>query len=498
MSRKNHTGAIAAGHEETAAAAAEILADGGNAFDAAIAALWAACIAEPVLASPGGGGFMMALHQGRAHLFDFFVDTPARKRPASDIEFKEIHADFGPATQAFHIGHGASATPGFVPGLFAIHQALATLPMPRLAEPALRLARDGVEITPFQAYVAEVVSPILTASEDSRALFAPTGRTHSPGTLFRNPELADVIDTLAREGERFAREGELSRILLHGQHEAGHLTATDLTAYRVMVREPLRRSIGACTTFLNPPPSLGGSLIAAMFARLPENPDPDEPQRSLSLAEAIGEIDALWRARPAAIAELVTISMPGEHPLASRGTTHVSIADRNGNTAAVTVSNGEGNGHLLPGAGFMLNNMLGEEDLNPQGFHRWPPSVRMASMMSPTIAATPDGATIALGSGGSNRIRTALFQVLANHLLLGDDLATAVERPRLHVERGRLDFEPRSATGTAEALISRFPDHCQWHEPNMFFGGVHAASHHPHRGFAGAGDLRRSGVFLII
>ncbi|MCC2110413.1 MAG: gamma-glutamyltransferase [Hyphomicrobiales bacterium] len=499
MTRGNgRYGAVAAGHGETAAAAAEILADGGNAFDAAIAALWTACVAEPVLASPGGGGFMMALRDGRAHLFDFFVDTPRHKRPVADIEFHEIHADFGPVTQAFHIGRGAAATPGFVPGIFAVHDAFGTIPMRRLVEPAIRLAREGLRVTDFQAYLAVVVSPILTASPAARALFAPDGPTLPGGAIYRNPDLADAIEAVAREGVRLEREGELARAMLHGQGEAGHLSGDDLRDYRVEIREPLARDIGRARAFFNPPPSLGGSLIAAMFGELAGKSSSREPQRSLALAAAIDRIDRLWRERPEAIAALAGAEEMADGPLATRGTTHVSVVDHAGNAAAATVTNGEGNGHIIPGAGFMINNMLGEEDINPGGFHTWKPGVRLASMMAPTIAAERDGNLVALGSGGSNRIRTAVFQVLAGALLHGEELAEAVDRPRLHLERGRLDFEDLAGAETSAALCRAFPEHFAWTEPNMFFGGVHAVGRRGNGTVTGVGDRRRGGAFVVV
>ena len=121
--------------------------------------------------------------------------------------------------------------------------------------------------------------------------------------------------------------------------------------------------------------------------------------------------------------------------LATRGTTHISVADAGGNLASLTLSNGEGSSYVLPGSGIMLNNMLGEEDLNPGGFHRLPAGVRLASMMTPTIARLSDGGQIALGSGGSNRIRSAILQVLLNVLEFDMDLEQAVNAPRLHLER---------------------------------------------------------------
>ena len=191
-------GVAAAGHPVTAQAAVEVMAEGGNAFDAACAAMLAACVAEPVLASPGGGGFLMAQPAGgQATLYDFFAQTPRAKRPVDELEFTAIQADFGPATQEFHIGAGAAATPGFVPGVFAVHGDLGNLPMHRVADPAIRAAREGVPILPMQAYIATIVAPILLASAPARALFAPSGSIRQAGEMFANADLAETLAALA-------------------------------------------------------------------------------------------------------------------------------------------------------------------------------------------------------------------------------------------------------------------------------------------------------------
>jgi gamma-glutamyltranspeptidase/glutathione hydrolase len=124
-----------------------------------------------------------------------------------------------------------------------------------------------------------------------------------------------------------------------------------------------------------------------------------------------------------------------------RGTTHISVIDAAGNAASLTLSNGEGCGHVLPVTGIMLNNMLGEEDLNPEGFHRWGEDLRLSSMMAPTLAEHA-GRLIALGSGGSNRLRTAILQVLCNLIDLGLSPEASVAAPRIHLERGKISIEP--------------------------------------------------------
>jgi len=498
MAAGGRSGAVAAGHELTAEAAAEVLREGGNAFDAVIASLWMACVAEPVLASPGGGGFAMArsAEHARTRLFDFFVHTPRLKPDPADLEFEAVHADFGTTVQEFHIGAGASAAPGFVPGVYALHGALATMPMTRLAEPAIAAAKGGIAINATQARIFQIVAPILTWSAEARALFAPEGTTLEQGATWRNDALGDVIEVIAREGPRIASEGEIARAMLAVTGAGGALAADDLKAYAVAERAPLIAELDGVELFLNPPPSCGGGLIRDMLMNLAGQGRPFSVA-PVRLAQAIDATDKAWRAADCNIERFLGLPAGGT-AVRSRGTTHISVIDAAGNAAAATVSNGEGNGRMVPACGFMINNMLGEEDINPQGFHAWPEDTRLSSMMAPSVLVSRDGAITALGSGGSNRIRTALFQISARLLAGADDLETLVSAPRLHVEHGHLDFEDLFDAAEREPLVAAFADHRAWPEPSMFYGGVHVARCEAGGGFAAAGDPRRGGAALIV
>jgi gamma-glutamyltranspeptidase/glutathione hydrolase len=186
------------------------------------------------------------------------------------------------------------------------------------------------------------------------------------------------------------------------------------------------------------------------------------------------------------------------NPVCSRGTTHISVIDDAGNAAAMTTSNGEGSGLVIPGTGIMMNNMLGEEDINPGGPGHWPCNRRMGSMMAPTLLHTAQGDRIALGSGGSNRIRSAILQTLINVIDLGMDLPQAVSHPRIHYERGRLSVEAGIADEVADALAANFSDIHLWTERNLFFGGVHAVRCSPDAELSASGDPRRGGAALVI
>ncbi|MGR3912946.1 MAG: gamma-glutamyltransferase, partial [Gammaproteobacteria bacterium] len=479
-------GAVAAGHRLTAEAAAEMLRAGGNAFDAAIAGFFAACVTEPVLASPGGGGFLLARDAaGKSRVFDFFAHTPRAKPRAREADFFSVTVDFGAAQQEFHIGLGSCAAPGAVRGMFSIHRELGTLPMRELVRPAAELARAGVEVNSFQSYLVELVGPICR-TESAFPLFASSsqpGKLVQPGDVFTNPQLADFLETLAREGEAFFTDGEIAAAVAAQCIDGGFLSRADLRDYEVVRRAPLEIKYRGRHLLTNPAPSAGGLLIAFGLELLKKSGiggGDGGGAHSRALTDAlratcearsrhfsIGPSDALLH--PKLLAQYRR--EVSARARATRGTTHLSAIDAAHNIASLTVSNGEGCGRLLPGAGFMLNNMLGEEDLNPGGFHRWRPNQRMSSMMAPSILLGDTAA--ALGSGGSNRIRTAILQVVSNIIDFGMDLPDALAAPRMHIEGDALYLE--AGWPAQRAMQREFPNHRVFTEPNMFFGGVHVA-----------------------
>ncbi len=515
----NTRGAVACGHPATAAAAREILEDGGNAFDAALAGLCAAAVAEPVLCSLGGGGFLLARRaDGAALLYDFFVETPLKRRPASEVDFYPILADFGTATQEFHIGLGAIATPGAIRGLFDAHADLGSLPMTRLVAPAARMAREGVSLRPVDSYLFQVVGPILAARPEGRALFTqPDGALLSSPDVLRQPELADTLEALAREGAVLFHEGELGqRLVADCRDQGGQITMADLAAYRTVKRQPLERRYRDTRILTNPPPSAGGILIAFALKLLAQTDLETLGNGTAAHLERLARVMALTNkarvesrlheaaaeAEEQAAAERLfdpellaryEAEVAG-HPASNRGTTHLSVVDAAGNIAALSISNGEGCGYMVPGSGIMMNNMLGEEDLNPHGFHAWPEGSRMSSMMSPTVTFGADGSISAFGSGGSNRIRTAVLQVLLNTIDFGQPIAEAVAAPRLHFENGVANLEGGFDKAQSAALQNPERQVVFWPEHNLFFGGVHVVRRDAQGRLDAAGDPRRGGT----
>jgi len=512
-------GIVAAGHPQTAAAAKEVLACGGNAFDAVVAAHFAACVTEPVLASLGGGGFLLArTADGERRLYDFFTQTPRRRCAAAERDFKPILADFGTATQEFHIGMAAIACPGTVRGLFRIQRELGRLPMRRLIEPAVALARRGVRLNALQAYIFDIVGAIYTADPDVQRLFAArsaSDRLVRHGESLRMPELAATLEALACEGEALFYRGEIAqRLAADSAERGGHLTLDDLRHYRVQCRKPLQIDYRGARIYTNPAPSAGGMLVAFALRLLEAGgplPRPfGSPAHATRLVTAMVQTNAAraevergddLRQRQRRLLGTRLLRRYREtlvhHPPGYRGTTHISVLDAAGNEASMTVSNGEGAGYVIPGTGIVMNNMLGEEDLNPHGFHRWPLDRRLSSMMAPTLVSLPGGVDVALGSGGSNRIRTAIFQVLSHLVDLRMPLARAVGSPRLHHENGTLSIEHGFSDETLTALQHICPGAECWEGRNLFFGGVHAVARDRNSGvLSGAGDPRRGGVWM--
>lgn len=513
----NGHGAVACGHPVTRDAAATMLQAGGNAFDAVAAALWTACITEPVLSSPGGGGFLLARPaDGAPRVYDFFTHTPRTRLALEDSDFRPIIADFGTTQQEFHIGLGAAATPGVVAGTFAFHDELGRMPMPEVMQPAIAAGREGVEVQPLQAYIAEVVGPILEATPEARAVFAPDGHKPKAGAWHAMPELGEFLATLALEGPDLFYRGEVAASVDAAcEAGGGHLRRADFERYRVERRRPLEIDYRGHRVLTNAPPASGGLLVAFGLEVLAGGSVPDDPLGAVEARRIAAALAATAEARvdsgldagvdEAAAARLLDPATVERfrrtvagHPPARRGTTHISVLDAAGNAAALTVTNGEGCGSIVANTGFMLNNMLGEADLQPRGFGRWPTDTRLTSMMAPTLVDDSAGErTVVLGSGGSNRIRSAILQVLAAHLDFGLPLEQAVDRPRLHVEGERLEIEGGFDPSVIRALGELWPDHCAWPERNLFFGGAHAVAYGP-EGFSGAGDARRGGVAAVV
>jgi len=497
-------GVVAAGHPLTAEAGARVLREGGNAVDAAVGAMLTSFAAEQLLTGLGAGGYMLVAGGGEEPtLLDFFVEAPADRGSSAleegppAAELRAVDVSFGDAAQVFHIGPASCGVYGTPAGVCEAVRRWGSVPLEELAAPAARSAREGAELNAGQAYIAKILADLLTSTPECAALWAPEGHVLKEGELLRNPELGDALLRLGREGAEPFYRGDIAATVCDWLRvRGGALRGENLAGYRAIEREPVSVRYRDREVLTNPPPSAGGTLLAYALALLNRGPAP--PRLS-------DVVEAMAAAQGERTPEFVEgLSEEGflerflERNLGS--TTHIAVLDGAGRACSVTCSNGEGSGVVVPGTGIHLNNVMGEQDLNPLGFHRHPVGRRMPSMMAPSVVMRDGEVELVLGSAGSNRIRSALLQTILGVVDHGLGAREAVEAPRVHFEDGTLYAEPgidleglaatrsapESPTGACEQLV-------EFGEPNLFFGGVQAVLR---RGDAidGAGDPRRGGV----
>lgn len=487
-----------------------MLRAGGNAVDAICAASCMAFVAEAPLCGPAGGGALLAGEPGHLQVLDFFAVVPGRGASSpSALDFHGVDLDYGPTAQQFHVGRAAAAVPGALLGLLEAHRRHGRLPWPQLVQPAAQACRQGLHPSAQLQRIVEILRPILSLHADTHALFFD----HDDRPFLSNPRLADFLEAMATEGESLLR-GPFARDLVQafGTEQGGLLTDDDLRHYAPVWREPLRTPFGGYEVLSNPPPSSGGSLVS-LGLRLAADLSLAElpwlgPRHVGELAALLGALDhAKGRTRQlppgSALGDDVTGSTTEALAAQRRrrnlgSTTHISVLDGEGQVASLTMSNGEGCGHTLSAYGVHVNNFLGEDDINPQGFHRQPPGTWMSTMMAPSAVLRDGRPVLVLGTGGSNRIRSALLVTLLYALLTDRSLEEVIIAPRMHVEGEQLLFECEGMPAESEAALREaWPAAASFPERNMYFGGVHAVGSGD-EGLHGVGDPRRGGTVIRV
>jgi gamma-glutamyltranspeptidase / glutathione hydrolase len=428
---------VAAGHPATTAAGIEILAEGGTAADAAIAACLASCVARNL---------------------DCFVAVPGLGAEPREPELIELRVPFGAELVHYAVGPASCGVPGLPAGLVALFEAHGRLPWARLVEPALRLAQEGVEFPPAHAACLAMLAPVMTMNEGA-AIYAPGGTLLEAGARLRQPGLALALELLADDPTSVYRGSIATRLLELCRERGGLVTRADLEAYEAEWNDPVS------VRYLD-----GRLLTRAGLSGLPETV-PRLPRLA-----GVGETD-----RVLALVDVL------ESPSGGGGdTTNVSVVDADGNACVLTSSLGLGSGDFLPGLDLHLNSMLGEVDLLRGGLE---PGGRMQSMMAPTLAFDAGGLALAAGAAGGTRLRTALLGVIAGVLDEGLSAAEAVARPRFHPAPDVVNAEPGVDEPALAALEARGRTVRRWPAQHHYFGGVSLVS----RGGM-AGDPRRNGA----
>ncbi len=525
-------GAVATGHPSTTDAALSILRAGGNAMDAAVAAALAAGVCEPVLMGLGGAGLATVRDgaTGRVDAVNFFSLFPGLDTGLEPREFRALEVDYGPTRQVFHVGAGAAAVPGTGPGLEVLWRRWGSLPLEAIAAPAIELARSGWRCSRGMAVIADMLEAITSSSNPRMAaMFNPGGRPLTEGMLVRPDRLVEPLEAFAKEGSAPFTHGRYADALLREYGPPrGSLGKADLESFTPLVVEPLEVAYRGAKLYMPPLPCVGGALLTFGLELLDrvcpgDERDPVEVARALAAVMAATE-----RARaegfdrdlfePGAVERLLAVENLERHARAcraemdrSRGggpagpggpppgpipgnTTHLSVVDSSGNAVSLTASNGETCGDLWPGTDIPLNNLLGEEDIHPLGFHLGPPGAPIRTMMTPALLVEEDGGVLAMGTGGANRIRTAMLQVVRHVVDGGEGLEAAVMAPRIHVEEGGVQVEDLDlghawldATSGGHRHLTRFEAR------HLYFGGVHTAAMRGDGSLQAFGDPRRSG-----
>ena len=442
---------VAAGHPATVAAGIEVLEEGGTAADAAVAACLASCVAETVMTGLLAGGHAAYFDGEETWNLDCFVDVPSGEG-APPVE---LHVPFGEELIHYAVGPGTCAVPGLPRGLGELHRRYGLLPWARVVEPALRLAREGVEMPPAHAACLAMLGPVFTMQPDGERIYSPAGRLLEAGEMLEQPGLATALELLTVEGADSVYAGSIARLLT--AVEGVPVTAADLERYEarweaaVEVEWLGRRVL-----------TRGGlSTVPRTLRWLPRLRDLDATARVHALLGALDDADA------------------------NGHTTNLVTADADGAVCVLTSSLGLGTGDFLPGLDAQLNSMLGEVDLVRAPLR---PGERMGSMMAPTLVFAGDGIELAIGSAGGTRLRTALVGVAAGILDEGLDPVAAVERPRFHRAGDVFHSEPGVDERALDELTRSGLLVRRWPAAHHYVGGVSLI------GTTGAaGDPRRNG-----
>lgn len=467
-------------------------------------------ISEPGIIGPGAGAFITVCPPaGAPVVVDGYAAMPGLGAESSPAGFGErIHMEYGGGMETL-VGPASVAVPGVWAGVGEASRRFGSLSWTELLDPAIEIARTGIPFSAVsEAYLAYAHEPIYDKEPDSfAALHRDDGSRLADGDLVHIEGLAESLEIIAAEGPESFYTGTIGvRLVALMEERGGRITARDLEGYAAVVREPILIGVGKWEIATNPPPAIGGAVLAAMMLLIDASDFEEwsasgsrvmaEIQRAV-LAFRAAELDGADDAPVAAVRLLDRARLGDYHRLNDSGSTvHVSAVDTAGLACAITTSAGYGSGVMVPETGLWLNNSLGEVELFPNGTGMFLPGHRLPSNMAPTVARAANGSVLAVGSPGASRITTALAQVLMNYMVLGMSVTEAVGHARLHVEafegRPTIAHEPGIPVEAFDDFaIRRFPDR------SMYFGGVGLAMYDPDAGLFETADPRRSGATAV-
>ncbi|MGB5352067.1 MAG: gamma-glutamyltransferase, partial [Woeseia sp.] len=480
---------------------------GGNAVDCAITAALVTMNMEPGVCALAGGTYITVWPaDGDPVVIDGNVAIPGIDSTRATPQPVVVDLEYGGGIRTL-VGSSSVAVPGTVAALQLASDQYGVAPWSQLFAPAIRHAENGFPLTRSGHYYLQYAGHrIYGRSPDGfAALHDDDGNLRARGELIHVPHLAASLEYIAQEGGRAFYEGELAKkIVQHIAGDGGCMTLADMQQYRAEPRTPLLTELGGWLIASNPPPAVGGTVLAAMLALFRNAPvahwDADAIAKLVDVQHAVLRYrrdrldlaDDLGRESAALLEAVKAEAFPGK--LQSASTVHTSAVDNEGNACAITSSSGYGAGEMPAGTGLWLNNCLGEIELNPRGLDAAPAGRRLPSNMTPGAARNGDK-VLAFGSPGADRITTAIHQFLINALQRGMSIEDAVSTPRVHVDLredgDRVAVEPGVDCAALKLPLLHYP------ELSMYFGGVSGALHDPATGFQIATDPRRAGGITL-
>lgn len=523
------TGVVSAGRAEASRIGRDILAQGGNAIDAAVAVAFAMGVCEPNSNGIGGGGFMMIRDgkTGKCVFLDFRENAPAAANPAMYTP-KEPGSNVD-VNLANIYGGKSVAVPGEVAGLLYALEHYGTMTLKQVISPAAELAREGFVVTPLLHDDMEAHAPQLKQYGDGWKIYLQDGKPYPVGSFLRNPDLADTLDKIAEGGKDAFYKGEIAdKIIAQVQKDGGVLTHADLENFTVRVLEPVRGTYRGYELISSPPPSSGGTHVIQILNVL-ENFDvsalevnsveylhlfsevfklcyadraaymgdpnfvqvPMEGLLSKAYAKELAAQVDLSRAQPPAPGD------PRKHE--SMSTTHFSIADKDGNLVAVTrtINHFFGSSAMPEGTGFLLNDEMEDFTLDPSSKNAVAGGKVPLSCMSPTFILKDGKPFAVLGSPGGIRIISSVVQVISKMIDHGMTLEEAVSSPRIGDDQtDKIIYESRIAPEVIEKLKEMGHPVFAYDDWNRIMGSVNGCVILPDGTIEGAADPRRDGLAM--
>jgi gamma-glutamyltranspeptidase/glutathione hydrolase len=491
---RSKAGMVVAAHPLAAEAGREILAEGGNAVEAAVAVSMALAVVEPHASGLGGGGFMIIAPGGALGKTEV-VD--GRAQLSSILTEEHVYPRRVMLPWTPKIGPYSVAVPGLgrLLGL-ALKKYGRKLPLSRLLRRAISLAADGFEVGEVFAYCSALFESSVRSSPECARIFFNNGVRFRPGERLVQKDLARTLRIVADRGFEACYTGEIGLALTRAVNATGPVWGRDdLVRYEARERAPLWADVAGHRVATTPPPSRGGAGILRALLRY----DPDPVRLARTLRAIFKELDPVIGDPDLMKIDLASLVEGPKGPPAGGGTTHFVVVDAEGTVVSLsqTVGHFFGSGVVAQGYGILLNDDLSDMERFPGHPNSIGAGKRSVANMAPTIVFRDGKPRLALGTPGSVRIFPALAQVIGNVLHQGMDLEAAVAAGRVHWEEGRFFFEG-DLPEEVRARAKRELDHpvTERRKQDLFFGGVHGVEILGDGTLVGVADPRREGVAL--